>query len=71
MNKKATNAEIMKAVISTGLHTHYENEQAASTDEVLSRAITIKDALHSLYPLTDADWTEVLRDIGTYADCLV
>ena len=64
------NAEIMKSVISAGLHIHYKDDTASNTDEVLSLAITIKELLAPLYPLADKDWSEVLRDIGTYADCL-
>lgn len=65
------NAEIMKAVISTGLHIHYRDENASNVDEVLALAIEIKDALNSLYRLTDQEWAAVLSDIGSYADCLI
>ena len=62
--------EIMKSVISTSLHIRYRDDTACNTEEVLSHAIAIKDALTTLYPLSDSEWSEVLRDIGTYATCL-
>ena len=63
------NIEIMKAIISTGLHIEYENR--GGTHKVITDyAINIRDALSKLYPLTENQWDEVLRDIASYADCL-
>jgi len=65
----AQNAKIMKAIISTGLHIEYEN--GGGTHKVITDyAINIRDALSKLYPLTENQWDEVLRDIASYADCL-
>ena len=65
----AKNAEIMKAIISTGLHIEYENR--GGTHKVITDyALNVKDALNELYPLTENQWNEVLRDVASYADCL-
>lgn len=64
------NTEIMKAVISTGLHIEYK-DGGATHKGITDFAVAIKKALHPLYPLTDKQWNEVLRDIAHYADCLI
>ena len=67
----SSNIEIMKGIISAGLHIEYRDDFALNKDEILKHAVKIKVALKSAYPLTDKEWSEVLRDIGSYADCLV
>ena len=63
--------EIVKRMISTALHTKYENSKANSKDEILGQAIDIKKALDSLYSVDDKQWQNILADIGSYADCLM
>ena len=65
----AKNAEIMKAIISTGLHIEYEN-MGGTHRGITNYALNVKDALGKLDPLTENQWDEVLRDIASYADCL-
>ena len=68
---RVTNLEIMKSFISSGLRIIYRDCLASSKDEILASAINIKVAFSHLYPLTDKEWSEALRDIGSYADSLV
>jgi len=71
-NTKVSNAEILKNMISTGLHIKYEHELADSHKEILDFANSIKDALLPLFPVTDNEYEEViLNDIASYADCII
>ena len=58
----------MKEIIKAGLRSEFQENLAANEDEVLAAAARIKDALASVYPLTDREGWVVLQDIVSYAD---
>jgi hypothetical protein len=64
------NTEILKKMISTSLHITAES-RPMTFGEITATAVSLKNALHSLYPTTDKEWEEVMRDIGSYAYCLL
>jgi len=68
------NVEILSYAIWTGLHLMYEHDFAKSWDEVLENATKIRNMfydINDINPLTDKEWSEVLADIGTYAQSLI
>ena len=70
MDMNATNTEIMKSMISTNLHLTAET-RTMTHNEITGIAAALRKALHTLYPVTDKEWEEVLLDIARYADCLL
>ncbi len=67
--KGPTNQELLSAVISANLHFAAERE-SLYVDDVIARAVVLKDMLSPLYPVTDKEWEQTLREIGKYADLL-
>ena len=63
--------EIVAKMISAAVHTRYQDSKAFNVQEIMNMAVDIRKALNKLYSLTDKQWSEVLADIGQYAECLI